>query len=580
MNETPSEPEKPAPRLARGRLAVIVAYLIAGAVYWRQLRSQAPPTVPDWMAVGLLLIPLVVLLWPWRVPNWLRADVGDGRWRRLRRALGPLPWATAVSGWQVVLVSLSALLMGLVLLWIPRLDAQMAASYGWLFWGWLLAIGIFAGAVWPWAQLDWRAWRRRWSGVNRPVWYTLAVILLLAAGLRLWQLDTIPFTLAGDEGAQGLEAVKVLQGEIRNPFSTGWLGVPTMSFFYNSLTIRWLGRTILALRLPWTLLGIATVPVAFLLGRQLKGVRYGLLTAGLLAVYHYHIHFSRLGSNQIADPLFAGLALFFLQRSIDGNRRWDWFLTGAIAGLAFYFYAGARLTPVLVVLVLAYHLLYGRRQFWQPHWPGMILATATFLLVGAPMFQYAARFPNEFNARINQVGIIQSGWLQREVVITGHSAAAILWDQFRRAVLLFNYYPDRTVWYGLREPLLDPWFGSLFLLGLGLVTVRTLWGRTGDRRLAPVTIWWWSGVILGGMLTESPPSSQRLITLALPTCFILATALWELVDLTVLAWPRLTGRWLATGLGLIFALGSIWLYFVDFTPERIYGGLRRRSPWR
>ncbi|MCB0027979.1 MAG: hypothetical protein KDE28_08750, partial [Anaerolineales bacterium] len=38
------------------------------------------------------------------------------------------------------------------------------------------------------------------------------------------------------------------------------------------------------------------------------------------------------------------------------------------------------------------------------------------------------------------------------------------------------------------------------------------------------------------------------------------------------AWPRLTGRWLATGVGLLFAMSSIWLYFGEFTPQRLYGG--------
>ncbi|MCB0006809.1 MAG: glycosyltransferase family 39 protein [Anaerolineales bacterium] len=574
MNDDSDKTDSAPSRIARWRLAAILAYLLASGAYWFRTYGQPLNGPPQLIPLLILLLPLGLLL----LPYWPRTSgttVADGTsW--LWRPLGWLQPYVQVSGLQLILLSLSVLLIYFILMRIPILDAQPDASYQVLFWSWLLAIGLFAAAVLNWRSLApravWVRWQGAWRGLNRPVWLTLAAIVLVAALLRLWQLGNIPYILAGDEGAQGLEAVKVIDGEIRNPFSTGWLGVPTMSFFYNSWTIRLLGRTILALRLPWAVVGVATVLAAFLLGRQLKGTRYGLLMACFLAVYHYHIHFSRLGSNQVADPLFASLALFFLQRAIDKRALRDWFLTGAISGLAFYFYAGARLTPVLVLAVLAYHLLFGRSRFWRTHYRGMVLTVATFLLVGAPMFQYANRYPDEFNARVNQVGIIQSGWLEREVEITGQSVPAILFDQFRRSALAFNYYPDRTVWYGLREPLLGPWFGTLFLLGLGFVSLRTFIGRPRDERLAPITAWWWGGVILGGMLTESPPSSQRLITLAVPTCFVLAAIVWELVDLAVAAWPRLTGRWLATGVGLLFAMSSIWLYFGEFTPQRLYGG--------
>jgi hypothetical protein len=305
--------------------------------------------------------------------------------------------------------------------------------------------------------------------------------------------------------------------------------------------------------------------------KQLKETKLALLTAALVATYHYHIHFSRLGSNQVADPLFMTLALLFLYRALDSGRQLDWVLLGAISGLAFYFYAGARLTPVVVFSILAYVFIREPRYFVQKHSSGIVTALGAFLIVAAPMIQYAIRFPGNFNARLNQVGIIQSGWLAREVGIRGESTAAILFDQFRRAALAFNYYSDRTVWYGLRQPLLDPLFGGLFLLGLGYGTLRLL-GREADQRLAPMVAWWWGGMILGGMLTESPPSSQRLITLAIPVCFFIALALWEVAHLASRAIEGLSvNALLGTGV-LLFSLISLTTYFLAFTPQRLYGG--------
>jgi hypothetical protein len=187
------------------------------------------------------------------------------------------------------------------------------------------------------------------------------------------------------------------------------------------------------------------------------------------------------------------------------------------------------------------------------------------------MIQYAVRFPDDFNARINQVGIIQSGWLQEEIQRRDEGVVAILFDQFQRAALAFNYYPDRTVWYGLRQPLLDPFFGVVFLLGLLYGTLRLI-GRGADTRLAPMVAWWWGGMILGGMLTESPPSSQRLITLAVPTCFFIGLMLWELVQLGSKGIERFPQRPLLILAVAAFAVISLKTYFIDHMPQHIVGG--------
>lgn len=469
--------------------------------------------------------------------------------------------------WRTGMLFMSTILTALLLRKLPLLaatDSFWTATIMWV--TAILAFLTAAGPPWKEVRLS---WRRRLKPQSRH--WLMATILLLAFLVRITFLDAIPFTLSGDEGSQGLEAIRVIDGRIRNPFATGWLGVPTMSFFFNSLTIRLLGPTVTGLRLPWAIVGTVTIACAYLLVKRLKGQEIALTTVALLAVYHYHIHFSRLGSNQVADPFFLTLALLFLARALDTESRFDWVLTGAVAGFAFYFYAGARLTTVIVAAVVGYNFIIQPGQFWKRHGTNVLAGLGSFLTVAAPIIQYGIRFPQEFNARVNQVGIIQSGWLAREVGVRGESTSAILWDQFQRAALAFNLYPDRTVWYGLRQPLLDPLFGSLFLLGLGYACFSLL-RRGGDSRLAPMVAWWWGGILLGGMMTESPPSSQRLITLAVPVCFFLALASWELAALAESSFHRVPRRGLLVLVALFFSYYSLKTYFIDYTPQRIYGG--------
>lgn len=559
-------------------LAIVLACLVASQWLLDLAMARGTNTPPPLLPFLVIGVGVVALIWgltegvagsrPGSDSTPLSVTNTFSTWLALNLT-GPM---NDVASWRLLMLLAVWFLTGYVLNRLP--DMRGDESYFLIFMAWLLAIVFYGVAIVSPDPAGWRPWlaslRATWPS-NRPKITLFLAIIIIAFLFRALFLAQIPHTLGGDEGSQGLEAIKIINGQIRNPFTTGWLGVPTMSFFFNSLSIRLLGQTNEALRLPWAFLGTLTVVGLFFLARRLTNPIVAFASAALLATYHYHIHYSRLGSNQVADPLFVVFALLFLYRALDGKKALDWILTGAIAAIALYFYAGARFTPIIIIAVLGYAFLRSPRQFWREHHQGLVIMLGAFLLVGGPMIQYAARFPNDFNARLNQVGILQNGWLEREIANTGKGVVPILFDQFQRAALAFNFYPDRTVWYGLRAPLLDSFFGVIFLLGLGYGTVR-MWGNGLQQRLAPMVAWYWGGVIMGGMLTESPPSSQRLITLAVPVCFFIALALWELIQLADLSLANVPVK-ATMALGVVaFALISLKGYFLDFSPLRLYGG--------
>lgn len=479
-------------------------------------------------------------------------------WRRER--VGP----ALVPVWSTVRIGLLVLAIGgmLGLLAIGRGTPGIDVG-PWVLAIWGAIIAAYVAATTPWRWPRWR-WSRRSLGI-------IVGVGLLAAAARGWQAGAIPATLAGDEVWFGNEARSVLNGGITDPFSTGWLSVPTMTFFFNAPTIAWLSDPMLGLRLPWILLGIGNVVIAARLATRLQGPAVGIITGCGLALYHYHIHYSRIGINNIADPFFMTLALFLLLRAYDRRSSADWVLCGVAIGVAQYFYFGARLIAVVVVLSIVMMARADWRRFWRTHGAGVRRLIGAALITAAPMIQYAWRSPDEYNARINQTGIIQSGWLANELALGGN-LADILAGQFWRAMLAFNVYTDRTVWYGLREPLLDPLAGTFLLIGIAIGIVRF-----ANPRLFPMLAWWGGALLLGGFLTESPPSSQRLITAAVPTIFFAALALVMLVRQLRrwhTPWLRNT-RWaLPVLIAAVVAFGatSLKTYFVDYTPQRIYGG--------
>lgn len=553
--------EAPAPiapallRHTRWRMLILslVALSLAG------LAQQQFLTVRewDWTAVGMAVVAALLLAGAfWRQPIWLLRAGPPPEQRQAELIPQPVAWR---AGWIAAAIML--MLLVLVALGYDRIS-QPRPQLNWTFIPWMLSIGCLFAAVGGW-QLP------RLARPPAKVLLLGLALTLLTTVLRLWNVGHLPPTLGGDEGSQGLEAVAVLEGRINNPFTTGWLGVPTMSFYFNAPTIALFGQNATSLRLPWAIIGALTVLVSYFLVARLYGRGLALLSTALLAGYHYHIHYSRLGSNQIADGLFAALTLLFLYRGYDRRTQIDWALCGLVIGVSQFFYAGARFTIILSGAVLLLLLLRDGRSFWRQHGWGVVTLLAVAILTAAPMIQYAFRFPDDYNARINAVGIFQNGWIEREQELTGSSQLTILFQQFQRAALAYNAYPDRIAWYGLPDPLFDWAYGTLFLLGIGFAGTRLF-----DRRIFPLVAWWGGAILMGGMLTDTAPSSQRLITTSIPAIVFVALGLVLVAQGLGSFLGPLRQRVLVPTLTLI-TLGlmatSIHYYFIDYTPRRIYG---------
>lgn len=528
-----------------------------------------------WDGVVMHAAALACFALSWRLAH--PRPPGARRWAGLPRAWG--------GGRPAVLVLLVA---GLTLTAIAILllrGRSLEQSTGDAVALWVLGmLAVVAAAFWPRARGEGSNrlphLRARLASIPAATWLevaTVAGLTLLALLLRAAALERVPFTLGGDEAWHGLLARQVLRGEIRNPFQMGYMSMPTFFYWPLSWSLWLAGNNVFGLRLLAALAGTATIPVLYLLVRRRWGPRTALLASLFLAAYHYHIHYSRLGANNVWDPLLVTLGLLVVDRALDaqpqgaeraGRSRW-FLLAGLVIGLSVYFYTGARLLPLLVALYVAFVAIRKRGHVPRLGWHLGLLVLA-FLVAAGPMLDYALSHPDEWNARINQVGIIQSGWLEREPELTGKSTTRILAEQFLRAAGAFHVFPDRTAWYNPDRPLLGVLAGIFALLGMGWALAH--WR---ERRHFLLLIWFWSVIITGGMLTESPPTSQRLVIAIPAVALLVAVGLEKMVGLgqRILALDR---RWENALLGLlvlILAASSVHFYFVDYTPARRYGSM-------
>jgi 4-amino-4-deoxy-L-arabinose transferase-like glycosyltransferase len=417
--------------------------------------------------------------------------------------------------------------------------------------------------------------------------YRLLVFSLLFVGLllRLWDLEHIPANLSGDEGTQGMWAVDVLEGRVRNPFATGWFTVPTMSFFAQAASLRLFGDSVAGLRTLSALIGTATLLLTYLLARRGFGRRVALFALAALTFNHYHVHFSRLASNQIADPFFMALTLWLLtrgerrearseRREARGEKREAPLATryltlaGLVMGLSWYGYFGSRVIMLVVAAYLGMRVL-AERDFLRRHARGLTLLALAFLMVASPLLLYYKNYPDNLSARFNQVSFFS--WLERELTFPEHdSTLKLVWRQVWRSISAFNHTLDPTFWYRAQIPLLDFVSGIFFILGLVVAISR--WHKPAARL---ALAWFVLALTFGWVLTENPPSSMRMIIIAPAVALLVALGLDRLLTLAQWAVGGRRAQWTRLGLMVMFVVAvlNVHYYFVEYTPTRVYGNL-------
>ncbi len=476
------------------------------------------------------------------------------------------PWWSGQASWPTLAMAI-AIMVSAVAGFLAR---QRSAQTGYTphLALWITSVVIYLLATVP--PLGVRTGPARLSVPNRSrLWHLIPLggLLVLALVVRIFDLEHVPRNFGGDEGTWAMEGLAMVAQGLANPFATGWFAFPSMSFLAWGTSMRVFGETVAGLRTLSAILGTAAVFTTFALARELWGRRVAWFSALALAVGHYHLHFSRLAVNNIADALLVTLALWLLLRGLRSGSTAYFAGAGAVMGLGWYGYFGSRLIGVIVVVYLAWRLV-AEHEFLARHGQSLLVLAGGMLVVVAPLLLHYAQNPIVLVERSNQVNIFTSGWLAAEHAITGRSAAGLLLQQLWRSISAFNYTLDPTFWYRPAIPLLDFVSGGLFVLGL-------IWATAHLRRPANglLLIWFWLAVLLGWVVTENPPSSQRLLIAAPALAMFVGLGLEWVIDFGRRAIGGPARLWSGSAAAVLIAVAVINLhhYFVAYTPTGMYG---------
>lgn len=379
-------------------------------------------------------------------------------------------------------------------------------------------------------------------------------ILLAAAFLRFYRLWELPPGLAPDESFYGLDAVRVLNSGQLTPFFPQNGGREALFIYLQAVALAVWGVAPWVLRVVPVLVGIATIPPVYQLGRRLFGgdrraQAVGLVAAGVLAVSYWHVTFSRMGLRAILLPLASTVVMYFFWRAVEGNRRRDRVWCGLALGVSLYTYLPARLLPVVLIVVLGGVVWFGGRGRLESLLQKAGIAVVAAVVVALPLGLYFAGHPNDFLSRTEAVALTAANGSAE----TGEASPLAIGENALRVAGMFFVRGDANPRHNLPgRPAVDVLTALGLVVGLGAGILRF------RQQPAYLLLFAWLAAMLApSVFSTEAPHFLRTIG-ALPPLVILAA------DGLTRVWRRVLPGVSYTGLALLVLVLSGALTYRDY----------------
>jgi len=383
------------------------------------------------------------------------------------------------------------------------------------------------------------------------------LVLILAALLRFPFVGRDFTGLQIDEANHLLDGVKVLNGQLRSPFITGWWGNPSFVYYIYAAFFSVLGTSLVAGRIMAATLSLVALALFYRLARYHVSREAALLSTLLFSFAWFHLFYSLSPFTNIFTLLFEVCAFYHLERAMKEGRRADFAWTGLWAAAAVMSYISGRLVVGMLALSVAARFLASRREFLKAYGRHLLLALFAFLWLVGPFLVYSIRTPSEFVGRSKELSIFNEVKRTGDVLLPAKTFINTSTTFFR------NIHPDPR--FGVHKvPVVDGFTAALLVLGLAALLRRPRSGLT------------W--IVLSGLLfgicanalaiqgKDPHPHylNQQRLYLVLPFVFLAVAAGWDwLAGLLKGAGPafRTVARWLLFGLVVLAGAANARIYY-------------------
>jgi 4-amino-4-deoxy-L-arabinose transferase-like glycosyltransferase len=310
-------------------------------------------------------------------------------------------------------------------------------------------------------------------------------------------------------------------------------------------------------------LGTLSLPLVFLLGRELGGAILGFMAAGLLAISYTHIHFSRILFGNSAS--FAALVLTYALFRGLRTRETFWFaLSGVFVGLGLLLYDSSRVVPLILLSVMLWQWLWQHQTFKLLFKNWLVLGAGAVVAFG-PMLAFAVLNFSIFAGRANVVTLwTPDVWRHEVASYETSSGFVVIVQQIWRTFLTLHLSGDSSPHFAFPRPMVSSVTALFFILGLGYAIFRMK-----EIKHFTLHVWIFLTFIFGGVLTADPPYWPHL-NIALPPIVLVAAVGIESFAVTL---KNVFGRigykvtiWVMIGILLVTGINN-WQVYYDYVKN-------------
>lgn len=250
----------------------------------------------------------------------------------------------------------------------------------------------------------------------------LIAIVLVALGVRVWKLNSVPSSLYVDEIDLGYQARSLVEtgrdyrGGLSpffvKSFNSDRTPIPAI---LTAITTAIFKTPELAIRMAPAILGTIGVVLSYLLVNMWIGMGPALVTAMAMALSPWMIQFGRIGfeATSVMVILLGGLTSFFYWLKNKKKEKFFW-LAVILLSLSMYTYRTmSLLTPIIFLILLT---VYHQEIFKLEKKKLLIAAGLAGIIMGS--FLYATTLASADETRISQISILADPetaiWVQRD----------------------------------------------------------------------------------------------------------------------------------------------------------------------
>lgn len=406
---------------------------------------------------------------------------------------------------------------------------------------------------------------------DRRFWILLLILMLFAAALRLYKLDVYPQVFNQDQAVLGYDAWSIWltgrdhHGELLPVYFRAFNDyVPPVAMYITAPFVGLLGLSEFSTRLPFALMGIATVFLTALLGRRWFGPAAGLLAGLLLSIDPWHLSYSRIAFPASTMPFFTIAALYTFTRATDRLKTRDeskgvigWF---GLSALAFALLTGCY--PAMKVqapLLMGACALAAAPLLWR-HWRLTLGWLALYLALISPLVVMQLLHWDLIQFRFTGMALVgKPGWIAQffRQYADHYNWGALFFSGYKGGSAVRPENIGELFW--LEGPL---WIGAV--IGLAQRQYR----RLAYALPLLVAIWFFTFPISSSLTTDDPPHEVRTYCFVpLPELLAGYGAVVAWRQLSCYRWRRLTAAHVvATGGTAVFALFAA-IYLPYFFPR-------------